>query len=161
MKNKNTMILVAVVLIIIAAAGGFFGGMMYQKNQTPTFGAAAGRGNFAGRFGTGQGGQNAAAFRPVRGQVLDMSSDSMTVKLSNGSTEIVVLSSSTAFMQSTKAGLSDIKTGDTVNVVGTANSDGSVTAQDVQINPPAQGGFMMRSGGTQQPPAQPTTGAGY
>jgi hypothetical protein len=85
----------------------------------------------------------------------------MTVKLSNGSTEIVVLSSSTAFMQSTKAGLSDIKTGDTVNVVGTANSDGSVTAQDVQINPPAQGGFMMRSGGTQQPPAQPTTGAGY
>jgi len=152
MKNKNTMIIVAVVLIIVAAAGGFFGGMMFQKNQAPALGAA-GRGNFAGRFG-GQGGQNAAAFRPVRGQVLDMSTNSLTVKMSDGSTKLVVLSSSTAFMQSTKAALSDVKTGDTVNVVGTANSDGSVTAQDVQINPPAQGGFGRPTGAVQQAPAQ-------
>lgn len=136
MKNKNTMIVVAVVLIIVAAAGGFFGGMMYQKNQVPALGAA-GRGNFAGRLG--QSGQN-AAFRPVRGQVLNMDSNSLTVKLSDGSTKLVVLSSSTAFVQSTKAAVSDLKAGDTVNVVGTANSDGSVTAQDVQINPPMQGG---------------------
>jgi hypothetical protein len=153
MKNKNMMILVAVVLIIIAAASGFFGGMMYQKNQTPVFAGAAGRGNFAGRFG-GQGGQNVAAFRPVRGQVLDMNNNSLTVKMSDGSTKIVVLSSSTAFMQSTKAALTDVKTGDTVNVVGTANSDGSVTAQQVQINPP-QGGFPARpTGAAQQAPAQ-------
>lgn len=152
------MILVAVVLIIVAAAGGFFGGMMFQKNQTPSFGGAAGRGNFAGRFG-GQTGQNAAAFRPVRGQVLSMTSDSMTVKMSDGSTKIVVLSASTAFMQSTKAALTDVKTGDTVNVVGTANSDGSVTAQDVQINPP-QGGFGRPAGASQgTTPGQPT-GAG-
>jgi len=154
--NKNTIIVVAVVLIIIAAAGGFFGGMMYQKNQTSSL-AGAGRGSYAGRFG-GQSGQGAAAFRPVRGQVLSMDANSLTVKLSNGSTEIVVLSSSTAFMQSTKAALSDVKTGDTVNVVGTANSDGSVTAQQVQINPP-QGGFP-RPTGAGQPPAQPTTGTG-
>jgi len=133
---------------------------MYQKNQTPSFGGAVGRGNFVGRFGV-QGGQSAAAFRPVRGQVLSMANDSMTVKMSDGSTKIVVLSESTAFMQSTKAALSDVKTGDTVNVVGTANSDGSVTATDIQINPPAQGGFA-RPGGQpgQQAPGQPTTGAG-
>jgi hypothetical protein len=142
--NKNTTILVAVVLVIIAAAGGFYGGMMYQKNQASTP-SATGRGNYAGRFG--QTGQSAANFRPVRGQVLSMTNDTLTVKLSNGSTEIVVLSGSTAFMQSTKAALGDVKTGDTVNVVGTQNSDGSVTAQDVQINPPTQGGFMMRPTG--------------
>ena len=159
MKNKNTIIIVAVVLVIIAAAGGFFGGMMYQKNQTPSLTGVVGRGNFAGRFG-GQAGQNAAAFRPVRGQVLSMSSNSLTVKMSDGSTKIVVLSSSTAFMQSAKAALSDVKTGDTINVVGTQNSDGSVTAQDVQINPPAQGRPMPTDAG-QQAPAQPTTGAGY
>ena len=152
------MILVAVILIIVAAAGGFFGGMMYQKNQTPSFAGAAGRENFAGRFGS-QAGQNAAAFRPVRGQVLDMSNNSLTVKMSDGSTKIVVLSASTAFMQSTKAALSDVKTGDTVNVVGTANSDGSVTAQQVQINPP-QGGFGRPAGAGQgTAPGQPT-GAG-
>lgn len=137
------MMIVAVVLIVVAAAGGFFGGVMYQKNQTSTL-SATGRGNYAARFG--QGGQNAAGFRPVRGQVLSMDNNSLTVKLSNGSTEIVVLSGSTAFMQSTTAALSDVKTGDTVNVVGTANSDGSVTAQQVQINPPA-GGAMMRPTG--------------
>jgi Cu/Ag efflux protein CusF len=158
MKNKNTMIIVVVVLVIIAAAGGFFGGIMYQKNQTSALGAT-GRGNYATRFG--QSGQSTASLRPVRGQILSMDANSLTVKLSNGSTEIVVLSSSTAFVQSTKAALSDVKTGDTVNVVGTQNSDGSVTAQDVQINPPAQGGPMMRPTGAGQPPAQPTTGAGY
>jgi Cu/Ag efflux protein CusF len=163
--NKNTMIVASVILIIIAAAGGFFGGMVYQKNQTPSFGMMGQNGsrqggNFAGRLG--QSGQN-SNFRPVRGQVLSIGNNSLTVKMSDGSTKIVVLSSSTSFAQSTKAALSDIKTGDTVNVVGTQNSDGSVTAQDVQINPPAQGGFMMvRPTGTgQQAPAQPTTGAGY
>jgi hypothetical protein len=162
MKNiHTTRILISIVLIIVAAAGGFFGGMMFQKNQTPSLGQTAGRGNFALRFGAGQNGQN-AAFRPVRGQVLSMTNDSLTVKMSDGSTKIVVLSSSTAFAQSTKAAVSDIKTGDTVNVVGTQNSDGSVTAQDVQINPPAQGGFGRPSGQAQQPPAQqPGGGTGY
>ena len=151
MKNKNTMILVAAVLVIVAAAGGFFGGMMYQKNQTSTLGMMGANGFRQGGSFAGSSGQS-TAFRPVRGQVLNMDTNSLTVKLSDGSTKLVVLSSSTAFMQSTKAALTDLKTGDTVNVVGTANSDGSVTAQDVQINPPTQGGFMMRG---QQAPTQP------
>ena len=142
------MIVVAVVLIIIAAGAGFFGGMMFQKNQGSTLGTM-GRGNFTARFG--QNGQNVANFRPVRGQVLNMGNNSLTVKMSDGSTRIVVLSSSTTFAQSAKAALSDIKSGDTVNVVGTANSDGSVTATDVQINPPAQGGFARPTGAGQQP----------
>ena len=146
------MIIVAVVLVIIAAGAGFFGGMMYQKSQTSSFGGAMGQnvsrqgGNFAGRVG--QNGQN-QNFRPVRGQVLSMDNNSLTVKMSDGSTKIVVLSSSTSFAQSTKAALSDVKTGDTINVVGTQNSDGSVTAQDVQINPPAQGGFARPTGAIQ------------
>jgi hypothetical protein len=64
-----------------------------------------------------------------------MNSNSLTVKLSDGSTKIVVLSGSTTFVKSSPASQSDLKTGDTVNVVGTQNSDGSVTASDVQINP--------------------------
>src|ERR1035437_7409454 len=151
MKNTNLIIIIAVILVIVAAAGGFFGGMMYQKNQAPVLGAA-GRGNYAARFG--QGGQSAAAFRPVRGQVLSTSSTTLTVKMSDGSTRIVVLSSSTSFAQSAKAAATDIKTGDTVNVVGTANSDGSVTATDIQINPPMQGGFARPTGAGQPAPTQ-------
>lgn len=152
--NKNTTIIVAVVLIIIAAAGGFYAGMKYQTGRV-TSGFAGRSGNFAQRFG-GVNGQN-ANLKSVRGQVLSLGSNTMTVKMPDGSTAIVVLSTSTTYAQSQKASLSDIKTGDTVNVVGTSNSDGSVTAQDIQINPPSAGLFR---GGNGQPPASPT-GAGY
>jgi hypothetical protein len=128
--NKNTIIIVAVVLVIIAGVGGFFGGMQYQKSQSGASGQFAARGLGQGRFG----GQN-SSFRPVRGQILSIDSNSLTVKLSDGSTKIVVLASNTTFVKSATAAQSDLKTGDTVNVIGSQNSDGSVTASDVAINP--------------------------
>jgi FlaG/FlaF family flagellin (archaellin) len=135
--NKNTIIIIAIALVMIAGIGGFLGGMQYQKSQPRAFGQFAGR-NFGGANGQGgQFGQN-VNFRPVRGQVLNAGSNSLTVKLSDGSTKIVVLSTSTTFVKSQKAASTDLKTGDTVNVLGTQNSDGSVTAQDVQINPPGR-----------------------
>lgn len=127
--NKN--IIIAIVLVIVALAGGFFVGMQYQKNKNPSLDGQAG----AFRQRLGQNGQN---FRPVRGQVLNSDANSLTVKLSDGSSKIIVLSSSTVFLKSTKASQSDLNTGDTVNVIGNQNPDGSVTAQDVQINPPGR-----------------------
>jgi|ERR1035437_685287 hypothetical protein len=157
--NKNTIIVAAIILVIVAAAGGFFAGLTYQKNQTSVLGMAGQNGSRQGGNFAARAGQN-AAFRPVRGQVLSTSDTSLTVKMSDGSTKIVVLSSSTAFMQSTKAALADVKVGNTVNVVGTANSDGSVTATDIQINPPTQGGFA-RPVPANQPATAPATGTGY
>lgn len=130
--NKNTMI--AVVLIIVAGIAGFFGGIQYQKAQRASFGQFAGQGGqFRQRFG--QNGQN---FRPVRGTVISFDDTGLTVKSPDGSSKIVIVSSSTAFMKSDTAAKSDIKTGDTVMVFGAQNSDGSVTAQQVQINPPTR-----------------------
>jgi hypothetical protein len=135
--NKNTMMIVSAVLVVLAAVGGFFGGMQYQKGNSVSNLAQGGNGAFRQRSGMmGQNGQN---FRPVRGQVLSQSTNTLTVKLSDGSTKIVVLSGSTVYLKSTAASQTDLKTGDTVNVVGTQNSDGSVTAQDVQLNPPTPG----------------------
>lgn len=130
--NKNTMMILGVVLIILALGGGFLAGMQYQSSKIPSFGGQNGQ-NLRQRFG--QNGQN---FRPVRGQVLSQDKNTLTVKLSDGSTKIVVMSGSTVFVKSQKSSLSDLTTGDTVNVIGTQNSDGSVTAQDVQINPPGR-----------------------
>jgi hypothetical protein len=131
--NKNTMMIAAVIFIVFAAVAGFVGGMQYQKANAGSNFTQGGNGTFRQRFGaTGQNGQN---FRPVRGQILNMDNNSLTVKLSDGSTKIVVLSGSTVYLKSTKALQSDLKTGDTVNVIGAQNSDGSVTAQDVQLNP--------------------------
>lgn len=133
MKISKTVVISAL-LILVALGAGFFGGMVYQKGKTAirngmyTF--TQGGQMMRGRFG--QNGQN---FRPVRGQVLSIDSNGLTVKLSDGSSKIIVVSPSTQFNKSETATASDIKTGDTIMIVGTQNSDGSVTASDVQINP--------------------------
>ena len=62
-----------------------------------------------------------------------MDDKAITLKLNDGSTKIVILSDSTAINQSTQAQKSDLVEGGQVTVIGTINSDGSVTAQDVQI----------------------------
>jgi hypothetical protein len=139
MKNKNMIIIVAAVLVIVAGAGGFFGGMQYQKMQRATLanGQFRAGGQFAERFG-----QNGQTMRPVTGQIVSVGSDTMTVKLSDGSTKIVILSSSTSINKAATGSASDLKTGETIAAFGTANSDGSITAQSVQLNP-TQRGVMM------------------
>lgn len=135
MKNKGLWI--GITATVVAIVVGFFAGMQYQKTQRPTGGMyfTSQNGGMMRRFG--QNGQN---FRPVRGQVLSLDTNSMTVKLANGNSQIIVLSGSTQYLKSAQAAASDVKTGDRVMVVGSQNSDGSVTATDIQINPPAPEG---------------------
>ena len=73
-------------------------------------------------------------FRPVSGEVLNVDDKSMTVKLPDGSSKIVIMSQTTTFAKSDAGSLADVKVGDKVGVFGTDNSDGSVTAQSVQLN---------------------------
>lgn len=81
----------------------------------------------------------------VRGSRFISSDDkSITVKLQDGSSKIVLLTDTTSISKSTEGSKSDLKTGEKVAVFGTENSDGSVTAQNVQLNPILRG-FM---GGT-------------
>jgi hypothetical protein len=135
---KNHLIKI-IILVIIVGGLGFYGGMQYQKSQVGSF--AQGQGGSRQRMmgqGQGQGavgqGQN---FRPVRGDILSIDNSTMTVKLQDGSSKIIVLSASATYMKEVSSTKNDLKTGDTVAVVGTSNSDGSVTAQNIQINPPA------------------------
>jgi hypothetical protein len=55
--------------------------------------------------------------------------------LPDGSTKIVLLSDTTTVNKATTGTLSDLTKGQQVAVFGQENSDGSVTAQTVQINP--------------------------
>ena len=124
-----------IIVVIVVAGGAFFGGMQYQNSQVSSFAGAQG-GAFRQRMGQGQG--QSAAFRPVRGDVLNVDSNTMTVKLQDGSSKIVILSGNTTYMKEASSTIGDLKAGVTVMVTGTNNSDGSVTAQNVQIgNPPA------------------------
>lgn len=141
-----------VVIGLIALGIGFFGGMQYSNYQRAQL-----RGQFAGgQFGGGAsgfggrmmgsqqvGGGNRMMFRngsrPVYGQIVSQDDKSITVKMNDGSSKIVILSVKTSINKASEATKDDLKTGDNVAVFGTENSDGSVTAQNVQLNPVMRG----------------------
>ena len=118
----NKLIIVSIVLIIISAGVGFFAGTKFRRNNNSNLYQLR-------RFG------NSSNERPVRGQIISADKGSITIKLQDGSTKIIIIPSSANILQTEKASVSALKVDETVVVLGTENSDGSVTAQDVQLNP--------------------------
>jgi len=127
MKNS---IIITTILVLIVGAGAFFAGMKYQQSQSPRFGNFQGTRN--GQFQ--QGGQSV---RPVNGEIISQDEKSITVKMQDGSSKIVLVGDNTAINKSAEGAKSDFKVGEQVAVFGTQNSDGSVTAQNIQLNPSA------------------------
>ncbi|MCL4384310.1 DUF5666 domain-containing protein [Patescibacteria group bacterium] len=122
--NKN---IVLAVVAIIGLALGFGGGMQYQKSRQTSNTVL--NGGFRRGNGSGNG------FRPVLGSIISADNNSITVKMSDGSSKIVLLAGNTTIGKNTKASQQDLTVGQTVQVIGTNNSDGSVTAQLIQLNP--------------------------
>jgi hypothetical protein len=152
MKNKNSLIITIIVAIIVGAAA-FYGGMQYQKSQRASF---VGNqtlfrngegGNFKGRFGNGNN-------RPVIGEIINQDDNSITVKMQDGSSKIVILSDQTMINKASTGTKGDLKTGERVTAFGTTNADGSVTARNVSVG----GAMMFRGGpgtGREQPQSTP------
>lgn len=135
MKNMN---ILAIVLLFVGLGVGFFGGMQYQKSQRPQFGQTNNSaGNQARRAGFGQNGTN----RPVTGDIISFDNNGITVKLIDGSSKIVLVSGSTQVNKTNPGVRSDLAVGQKVLVIGMANPDGSVTAQNIQLNPQVRRGF--------------------
>ena len=95
-------------------------------------------GKFTGRLDGAAGmgvrvGMNGGGF--MAGEILSKDESSITIKMQDGSTKIVLVGSSTQIMKSTTGSSDDLMNGTNVTVTGIANSDGSVTAESVQIRP--------------------------
>ena len=123
MKTKKIILIsITILVIILAGAGGFFGGMkLAQRGQ---------RG--IRQFNNSQFGQR-SAFRPTAGEIISADDKSVTIKLADGSSKIVLVSDATQITKSDTASKSALVAGVQVTVFGTDNSDGSVTAQNVQM----------------------------
>jgi len=116
---------------IVLAIGTFYIGAKH--------GQAAAKASFASRAGMGgQSGMNrrfGAGANVVSGSVISKDSSSVTVKMRDGSSRIVLYSGSTQVLKSTSGTADDVSVGTNVSVIGSQNSDGSVTAQTIQIRP--------------------------
>ena len=136
MKKNNTVI-ITILLVVIGIGTGFFGGMKYTDYQRTQ---ARGNGNrqFPGMTGGQAQGRNGLGGRPVTGEVISKDDTSMTVKTQDGGSKIVMLSTTTTYSKSTAGTVQDVVVGGQVAVIGTENSDKSMTAQNVQINPQFQ-----------------------
>jgi hypothetical protein len=139
MKNLN-IIIIAVLVGVIGLGAGFFAGVKYQENQQPDFRNRAflanGQRMMAGQNGATRGG---LGFRPVSGEILSVGNNTITVKLPDNSSKIVMLSPTTSINKAASASAADLTVGETVAVFGQTNPDGSVTAQNIQINPSFRG----------------------
>jgi len=140
---------IIVAAVVVAAGAGFYCGMKYSPSRSvDTFG----RGTFqnlspeerAQRFQQ-MGGQNGGQRRTnggqfgggmVSGEIISKDDKSITVKLRDGGSKIVFYSDATEIAKSVLGTVGDLEVGKTVSVNGSANSDGSVSAQMIQLRSP-------------------------
>ena len=148
MQNKKTIGLI--VGFVVLAGISFYAGNMYasskNKNQPAQFGSG-----FAMRNGTGNGAQRGmrAGGGSVFGQIIAKDANSITVQLNtptgpnaNGTiattgtgSKIVLYTNSTTISKMATGTINDLAIGTNITVQGTANPDGSVSAQTISVRP--------------------------
>lgn len=144
MKNESKIIGIALILVVIVGFIAFGVGMAFQR-------ARLARGFYYGRpmmnfqygvrpqnFGFGPNiGFNGMQMRRgvLNGTITGISGNQVTLKLPDGSTRAVNLSSSTQYSQLSTASQSNLQNGQNVTITGQTSSNGSVSAQTLRINP--------------------------
>ncbi len=141
MKNMNNKLILPLVIIALLFGGaGFFGGMKYAQSKTSSNAsgqfAAMRAGGAAGGTRTGAGVQfRGANGGMTSGEVVTSDANGLTVKLSDGSSKNVYYASSTTIGKMAEGSKDDISQGTSIVVTGASNSDGSITANTIQIRP--------------------------
>ena len=146
MNKKMISPMVAGVITIGSIGVGFGGGVWYQKTQVASnmrggrFTQMTGVNNRPGApVGGAQSGipnGNAMMGRgAVTGEITAKDDKSITVKMADGSSKIVILSSDTKYTETSDATLDKVAVGTKIAVFGSTGSDGTTTAATIEINP--------------------------
>lgn len=141
---KNNQVVIIVLIGIIALGAGFFGGIKYQERQLSKNVGFSRFGNLTNQGDRGQMGQRVGGGRgmggsAVGGEIISVTDTSVTVKLPDGSSKIIILANSTTINKTEASSKTDLTEGTKVVIFGPTNADGSITAQNIQI-----GGMFMQ-----------------
>lgn len=121
------------VIIIAVAAAVIFGGTGFW------FGTIYGGKNISGNQAyQNQGGQrifNRTGAGVTTGQIVSFDDKSITVQDRSGNSKIIFYSSSVPISKMASSSAQDFSNGEDITVIGSQNSDGSITAQSIQIRP--------------------------
>ncbi|MFH1990450.1 MAG: hypothetical protein ABIJ19_01165 [Patescibacteria group bacterium] len=132
----NKLITIVIAVAVVVGGGAFYGGMKYAQSKAPQGRLSQADfqnlQNLSGGFREGRtGGQAGGGF--TSGEIIAKDDKSVTVKLQDGGSKIVFLSDSTEITKSASGNINDLEIGKGISVNGTTNSDGSVTAQTIQL----------------------------
>ena len=160
---KSTQIVIGVVLGLVLLGGGFAAGMTLGRNSAPAAAAsaspsgAAGRGQ-GGAGGAGRGAVGAGGQQLLTGRVISVNDGSITVEVRQGgaqgasptvTSEIVLVGSSTSIVKTAETAIkvTDLKANDQIQIVGTTDATGSVSASAIVVGGNALGGLFGGQGG--------------
>lgn len=127
--KKNSIIIYSAVAIVTIIAVAFFLGMLYGQSKNKNFQFQPQNLGVSIRGGK----QGGAGFNT--GEIISKDDKSITIKLINGGSKIIFFSGSTEVGKFMSGTSDDLTAGKTVMVQGQSNSDGSITAQSIQIRP--------------------------
>ena len=133
MNKINKIHIGAAVVAIILMAGAFYGGMTFGQGKRGSSNFPGGQNQGVSIRGNKQGG---AGFNS--GEIISKDDKSVTIKLPSGGSKIILFSPSTEVGKFVTGTSADLEIGKTIMVQGSANQDGSVTAQSIQIRPAGQ-----------------------
>jgi len=116
--------LLVIIAIIVALGVGFGGGILVGSHNK---GVHSSKNGHKGHHALARKGS------AISGKVLSESGSTITIQLSSGSTETIYTGSNTIYTQLTPITSSNISTGSTIMVIGSKNSNGSITADKIQL----------------------------
>jgi len=125
--KSNKQLIITFAIVIVFTGIGYFAGTKTSQNKGP--------GGMAGIKTTGNNNRAGGMGGNITGEISSADEKSLTIKMTNGSSKIVLLTEKTSVNKATEAAVSDLKVGEKVVIFGSTNTDGSVTAQNVQLNP--------------------------
>jgi len=132
-----------IIAIVVVGSGAFYGGIKYEKSKNPLSNFSPQnfqnlspeqrqqflQGNVGGNLQKGS--RNGSGF--LSGEVIAKDEQSLTIKMPDGGSKIVFFSDPTQISKTVDGTINDIEIGKQIMVSGEQNSDGSYTAQNIQI----------------------------